>query len=85
MAHGSSRARGRNRAVAAALHHSHSNTQVRAVSATYTTATAAAGSLTHWVRPEIKPASSWILVGLVTAKPQQELLDYDFLLDPKFT
>ena len=29
----------------------------------YTTAHGNAGSLTHWVRPGIKPASSWILVS----------------------
>ena len=33
-------------------------------------------SLIHWARPGINPASSWILVGLVTAKPQQELPIY---------
>ena len=39
----------------------------------YTTAHSNAGSLTHWVRPGMEPASSWILVGFVTAEPQQEL------------
>ena len=34
---------------AAGLHHSHSN----------------AGSLTHWVRPGIEPASSWVVVGII--------------------
>ena len=32
-----------------------------------------ARSLTHWARPGIEPASSWILVGLVTAAPQWNL------------
>ena len=32
-------------------------------------------SLTHWTRPGIEPASSWILVGFLTAKPQWELLN----------
>ena len=36
------------------------------MSATYTTVCGNAGSLTHRVRPGIKPASSWILVRLVT-------------------
>ena len=36
--------------------------QIRAVYGTYTTAHGNAGSLTHWVGPGIKPASSWILV-----------------------
>ena len=40
---------GRIRPIAAGLHHSHSNTR----------------SLTYWVRPGIKPASSWILVGFL--------------------
>ena len=56
-AHGSSLARGWIRTTAASLCHSHGN----------------AGSLTHWVRPGIKPTSSWILVRLFTDKPQQEL------------
>ena len=41
-----------------------------ALSATYTTAHNHARSLTHRVRPGIEPASSWILVRLVTAEPQ---------------
>ena len=57
VAYGGSQAKGPIRAAAAGLHPSHSN----------------AGSLTHWVRPGIKPASSWILVGFLTAGPQREL------------
>ena len=41
-------------------------------SATYTTARSSAGSLTYWVRPGIEPASSWILVGFISAEPQWE-------------
>ena len=49
-AHGSSQAKGGISAAAAASQcHSHSNT----------------GPLTHWVRPGIEPASSWILVRFV--------------------
>ena len=44
------------------------------MSATYITAHSNATSLTHWARPGIKPASSWILVRFITAEPQQELL-----------
>ena len=55
--YGGSQAKGQTGAVAASLHHSHSN----------------AGSLTHWARPEIKPTSSWILVGFVSAVPLREL------------
>ena len=46
------------RGTAACLGHSHSN----------------AGSPTHWVRPGIEPASLWILVRLISAVPQWELL-----------
>ena len=40
---------------------------------TYTTAHGNAGSLTHWVRPGIKPATSWFLCGFVSTVPQWEL------------
>ena len=30
------------------------------------------GSLTHWARPGIEPASSWMLAGFVSTAPQQE-------------
>ena len=56
-AYGDSQAWGLIGAIASSLHHSHSNI----------------GSFTHWARPGIKPTSSWILVGLVTAEPCQEL------------
>ena len=46
----------------------------QAVSATYTTAHSNAGSLTHGLRPGIKPASSWMLVAFISAAPQRELL-----------
>ena len=48
--------------------------QIWAQSATYTTAHGNAGSSTHFVRPGIKPASSWMLVIFVSAEPWQELL-----------
>ena len=60
---GSSQARGWMGSTAASLHPSHSN----------------ARSLTHWARPGIKPQSSWILVGFVTAGPQGELLLMKYL------
>ena len=44
-----------------------------AVSATCNAAHGNAGSLTHWVRPGIKPETSWFLVGFVCAEPQREL------------
>ena len=43
--------------------------KIRATLATYTTAHGNARSLTDWVRPGMKPESSWILVGFVTAEP----------------
>ena len=39
--------------------------QIPAASATYTTAHGNAGSLTHWARPGIEPASSRFLVGFI--------------------
>ena len=47
--------------------------QIPAVSSTYTAAHSNAGSLTHWARPGIEPASLWILVWFNSAEPQQEL------------
>ena len=44
-----------------------------AASVTYTTARGNAGSLTHWARPGIELASSWILFRFLSAAPQQEL------------
>ena len=46
---------------------------IRAASVTYTTAHSSARFLTHWLRLSIEPTSSWILVGFITAEPQQEL------------
>ena len=57
-AYGGSQARDVIRAVAAGLCHSHRNE----------------GSLTHWVRPGIKPVSSWMLVRFVSGEPQWEAL-----------
>ena len=39
--------------------------EIQAMSATYITAHGNAGSLTHWMRPGIEPATSWVLVGFV--------------------
>ena len=65
VTYGSSRARGWIGAATASLGHSHSN-RIWAVSSTYTSVSGNAGSLTHWARPGIEPASSWILVGFLT-------------------
>ena len=39
----------------------------------YTTAHGNARSLTHWERPGIEPASSWMLLRFVSTDPQREL------------
>ena len=54
-AYGCSQAKDQVRAVAAGL----------ATSVTYTTAHVNTGSLTHWARPGIKPASSWMQIRSV--------------------
>ena len=75
MAFGSSQARSQIRAATTSLHHSH---QIWAESATYTIAHGNTRSLTHWVGPGIKPASSWMLVRFVSAEPQRKLLIWQF-------
>ena len=55
--------------------------QIWGMSATYTAAQGNARSLTYWVRPGIKPASSWIQVGFVTTEPPQELPGNNILND----
>ena len=50
-----------------------SQPQIQASSATYTTAHDNTGSLTHWVRPGIKPTSSQMLVRFISTEPQWEL------------
>ena len=48
---------------------------IQAISVTYTTVHGNAWSLIHYARPGIKLTSSWILVGFIFTKPQQELLN----------
>ena len=67
-AYGGFQAKGWIGATAAGLHHRHNNLGSelsQAESGTYTPAHDNAGSLIHWVRPGMEPASSRILVGLV--------------------
>ena len=71
VAYGVSKARGRKGAVAASLHHSHSNT--------FITAHSSVGSLTYWVRPEIEPVSSWMLVRFVFSVPHRSSIFSVFL------
>ena len=55
---------------------------IQAKSVIYTTAHSNAGSLTHWMMSGIEPASSWILIRLVTCWPQWELpLSFYFKLN----
>ena len=42
------------------------------MSVTYTTAHSNTGSLTHWTRPGIEPATLWFLVGFISTAPHQE-------------
>ena len=46
------------------------------MSATYITDHGNTGSLTHWAKPRTEHASSWILVGFITAEPQRELPNF---------
>ena len=64
-----------------AYNNSHSNCEIQAASVTYTIAHSYAGSPTHWARPGIEPASSWILVGFISAVPRRELPSYKVLKD----
>ena len=64
MACGSSLVRGWIRAAPASLHHSHSN--IRSKLHLYSAVHGNTGSFSHWVRPRIEPAPSWVLVGFLT-------------------
>ena len=77
--YGSSQARRWVGAIAAGLHYCSQQRGIWAASATCTTAHGNVGSLTHWLRPGIKPTSSWILVGFVSSEPWRELLSYYLL------
>ena len=46
------------------------------MSTTYTTAHGNTGSLTHWARPGIEPATLWLLVGFISAEQLQELPNF---------
>ena len=76
MAYGSFQARGQ------IGHHSRWPTPqpqphpILAPAVTYTTAHGNTGSFTHGAGPGIEPASSWVLVGFVTAEPQGELQEF---------
>ena len=63
VAYGSSQARGLIGAVATGLYQSQSNSGSKPH--LRPTPDGNTRSLTHWVRPEIKPATSWFLIGFV--------------------
>ena len=52
---------------------------IQAASAPYTTAHGNAGSLTHWARPGMEHAFSWILGRRVSTEPWQEVLKSIFI------
>ena len=81
MAYGGSQAKGWIRAAAADLHHSHSNANPSCVY-THTTTHSNAGSLTHWVRPGIKPASAWLLVEFFNCKAMMGTLPHPYIILP---
>ena len=76
MAYGNFQARGSNQSCS--CQPQPQQRQIWASSATYTAAHGNAGCLTHWMRPGIKPTSSWILVRLISAEPRGELPLIDF-------
>ena len=73
-AYGSFQARVQIRATAASLHHSHSNMGSKPSLWPTPQLMAMLVSLTHWVRPGIKLASSWILARFVFVTPNRNPL-----------
>ena len=64
-AHGGSQVRGLDRSCSRWPTPQSQQRQIQASSSTYTTAHGNTGSLTHWVRPGIEPATSWFLVRFI--------------------
>ena len=73
VAYLSSWARGQTGAPAASLHHSYSNAGSKLHLQPTPQLIATPDPLAHWARPEIEPASLWVLVGFTSAEPQPEL------------
>ena len=61
------------------LHHSSWQCWIQAASSAYTAACGNAGSLTHWVRPEIKPTSSRTLCQVLTIRATTGCPSFYFL------
>ena len=74
-AHGSSQTRGRMGAVAAGLHHSQSNARSKLHLQPTLQLAATSDPLTHWSRPGIELASSWMLDRFLTCWAKWELQD----------
>ena len=72
-AYGSSQARDWIRAAAASLYHSRSNAGSEPRLQPTPQFKVNTRSLTHWARPRIEPASSWMLIRFVSTEPQCEL------------
>ena len=62
---------------ATAASHSHSNARSKPLLRPTSPLTATPDP--HWVRPEIEPVSSWLLVRFISAEPQWELPFIEFL------
>ena len=73
-AYGSSQARGQIEATAVCLHHSHSNAGSERCCLCDIHHSSQHCQIPDPLRPGIKPASSWILVGFASVVPQRELL-----------
>ena len=71
--YGSFQARGQIGAVATGLYHSHSNGWSEPHLQTIPQLTTTPDLLTHWARPGIEPASSWILIGFIPLSHWWEL------------
>ena len=78
VAYGSPHARGWIRAADASLLHSHMQCQIRATSVVYVIAHGNSESITHWARPGVEPAYSWILVSFLTSESQRNTSVGDF-------
>ena len=84
MAHGSSQPRGPNQSCSCQPTPRPQQCWIWAESVTHTTAHGSTGSLTHWAKPGIKPVTSWIVFGFITAEPRQEHLKW-LLIHAKYT
>ena len=83
VAYGGSQARGSNWSYSCWPTPQPQQRHIWATSVTYTIAHSNAGFQTYWVRPGIKPVSSWMLVRFVSTKPWQELPQVNFINTPR--